>query len=763
MFDYVLYCILPKDPHQFLIYIVILIAGVMVCAGVWVGARRWYIRPYRLNALASSSDGAWFQAKLALTFSCFVLVPCAVTALFGIALVQHSVDAWFHKQVGTAIDDSQHVAQAYLSEHKKSVHALTAIMMRALEEFFHERSYVLWSELQNNSVMLQNFLTVYEKLHQVQAMLFTNTEELPPMMRTPWQKRQNSSACHVLAHSALAYNILLQTLSAEEVKQAEENGNRAILDDQGEGVFCVMPLRGVTLVAAPGQTLHLLVWRSIDSSVVQKIDFSRQAAAAYRMTVTHQNELGIQFRALFLLIVIVLLIIALATGLILARRIMEPVSSLIQGAQAVRLGHIEPIPADTLRATKDLRNLMHTFNAMVREMVDKKAALQQLNHQLNERTALMQSVLEAVSSGVLSVGDHGLIHMGNKRACDLLYVRHDVHNRRLDECAPELVSLAARAADQPNGVHQQDCVVHRLGHHATLRVYARAYGQHGHVVLTFDDITAVIQAQQKLAWQDVAQRVAHEIKNPLTPIVLSAQRLGRRYGKHLHHLPEGDAIFHDCVSTIVHQAGMIQNLIKEFADFASLPAPKMRTFAWHDGVAQSVRWYQQAYADIIFRLDLEHVWIHADRQQMEQVLINMLKNAVESIHERWAPKEADVPLTTAMPDLFAGEDASSPAIQDKLAHGHVVISLTHHNGQGILVVRDNGVGLPQTWQAPTAYHTTKSYGTGLGLAIVQKILSDHGGLFSLAPGPRGQGAVACVTVPALSNTDQDLQEKRDEA
>jgi two-component system nitrogen regulation sensor histidine kinase NtrY len=360
---------------------------------------------------------------------------------------------------------------------------------------------------------------------------------------------------------------------------------------------------------------------------------------------------------------------------------------------------------------------MNIFNTMSSEVGAQTKALNKANAHLHNRNLFIESVLEGISSGVFSLTPDTTITFFNSHAQNFFPKAHPLNESSLLAIAPEFDGLLKKALSNSKIVHNDQIALIRNNHVRTFQVHIQFLATSDTVVVTMDDISALISAQKKSAWSDVACRIAHEVKNPLTPIALSAERLRRRYIKEIKNEPE---IFHDCIDTIIRQVHHIGDLISEFSDFARLPQPILKDTDLNSLVTQLVVLHQQAYPLIQFTYSPAPIIAHCDTQQIEQVLTNIFKNAIESIHE------------TLKKD------------------GEIVVSYTENDHWLMISIQDNGAGLSMDKALVLCepYQTTKAEGMGLGLAIVQKIIDDHGGLFSIQPnGPNQPGAIITISLP----------------
>src|SRR5690349_20789304 len=420
-------------------------------------------------------------------------------------------------------------------------------------------------------------------------------------------------------------------------------------------------------------------------------------------------------------IALLMLLAAVWLAILFASRLTAPIGGLMAAAERVRGGdlaaRVEEGPLND-----ELGQLARSFNRMASQIEQQRGELIDANKELDTRRRLTDAVLAGVSAGVLSVDGTGIITRTNRSALELLSLPEDgVLERRLTEVMPELAPLVEQAAERPDRVTQGQVEILQGGTRRILLVRISAASDAGSVV-TFDDVTDLMSAQRMAAWGDVARRIAHEIKNPLTPIQLSAERLKRRYLKQIKDDPETFSI---CTDTIIRQVGDIGRMVDEFSSFARMPRPTVKPEDAKELCQQALFLQRSGNPEIRYVSTLpDHaVPLVCDRRQVGQVLTNILKNSAEAIEGR-----------------------DPPASGESLPAGEIVLSL-HDEGPVVrIVVEDNGKGLPKTGRERLTepYMTTRSKGTGLGLAIVKKIMEDHGGLLTLDDREGGGARISLV-------------------
>jgi len=697
---------IPQDAVMGLIVIdlaLVLLMGVTV-AGVLV--RLWSQRRAGLV-------GARLHIKLVSLFAMIAVVPAIIVVALAAVFFNTQVQAWFNDRVRTAVENSVIVADAYLNEHKRAILADAAAMADDLT-----RS---WPRFPAD-------LPLVERAVQIQAAL----RSLPEAIVFDGNRQ-------IIARAGLTNNLELDFPSAAAIEQADHD---TIIVLTGEASDRVRAL--VALDTEP--RAYLYVGRYIDANVLPHINRTQQAAQAYTDLASGRTEVLLKFATIFVIVALLLLLIAVSVGLGFANRMSRPITRLVRGTELVRLGNLG-VRIDEEGGSDEFGMLTRAFNRMTRQLDEQRSELIEANRQLEDRRRFTEAVLAGVSAGVVGLDRDGRVNLPNRSATTLLNVEMgELAGRPFAEAVPEMAAPMVRALANPSRLVEDDVTLTAGGESRTLHVRIAAERDSRDAVIgfvvTFDDMTELLAAQRKAAWADVARRIAHEIKNPLTPIQLSAERLKRKYAGEIQSDRE---TFEQCTETIVRQVGDIGRMVDEFSAYARMPNP---VFANADLVAlcrQAVVLQRQAHPDIQFAMDLPDRSLKAvcDSGLLTQALTNLLRNAIEAIEGR-----------TAAPD------------QGPLPAGAVTVSLRAIEGDVVLAVEDNGRGLPssQRDRLTEPYVTTRAKGTGLGLAIVKRIMEQHGGDLRLADREiadeqasdawAGRGARVSLVFPIRSDSRQ---------
>jgi two-component system nitrogen regulation sensor histidine kinase NtrY len=646
---------------------------------------------HRKNAAGSN-----LHVRLVFLFSIVAVTPAIMVSVFSALYLNFAIQEWFNDRVRTAIEESRVVAHAYLDEHRQSIRADALAMANDINRA--------------GPVMALN-PRQFSQMLSAQAAL----RKLPEALVV-------DSDGKIVAQSQY-YSVFFDSFSLPPAKLQEANseGFALLASEQDDRVRAVVKLERFV-------DAYLVVGRPIEARITDHIDRTEYVANQYKNIDENREGIQITFVMIFGVVSLLLLLAAIWFALMVATRIARPVGNLIVAAERIGKGDLTARVASSA-SSDEIGTLSRAFNRMTSQLEGQQLGLIEANRQIDERRRFTETVLAGVSSGVVGLDREGRINLPNRSASDLLSMELDhLLNSPLAEIVPEMAPLIADAMARPDRLHQAEIQLHRKGvtHTFLVRIGAERLGDDiiGYVA-TFDDITELQTAQRKAAWADIARRIAHEIKNPLTPIQLSAERLKRKYLKEIQSDP---ATFATCTETIVRQVEDIGRMVDEFSSFARMPQPVMQPENAGDVCRQALFLESNRYPDIGFETDLPDrpVSLRCDARQIGRALTNLLKNAAESISER------------------------KPDDGGALSKGRIRLRLTEKEGadgrQVAIEVIDNGRGLPKEHRERLTepYVTSREKGTGLGLAIVKKIMEEHGGTLSLGDA-EGGGAVVTLT------------------
>jgi two-component system, NtrC family, nitrogen regulation sensor histidine kinase NtrY len=624
--------------------------------------------------------GSRLQIRLVVLFSLIAVMPTIIVAGFSYLFFSFGVESWFSDRVRTAITESLAVAEAYLHEHQQAIRADVLAMANDLN-----RDSV---QLALNPQHLQQVVSAQAALRGLtEAMVFDR-------------------AGHMLARSSLSFTLGFEPVPDDAIHLADTGDVAIMTNDSDDRVRALVRLNQFGDV-------YLYVGRFIEPRVLNHMEETQRAAASYEQMEGQRSGFQITFALIFMMVAMLFLVAAVAIGIHFAAQFAGPISRLITAAEQVRGGDLA---ARVPEGEKDdeLASLSRAFNRMTYQIESQQRELREANRQLDERRRFTETVLTGVSAGVIGLDSLGRVNLPNRSASALLGADlEQAIGQDLAEVAPEMTGLLDEAERRPDRLAQSQVELIRGNSTRTLlvRIAAEYNGRDiSGFIVTFDDITELLSAQRKAAWADIARRIAHEIKNPLTPIQLAAERLRRRYLKEIKNDVETFTI---CTDTIIRHVGDIGRMIDEFSSFARMPTPVLKPENLVEIVHRAVFLQRTAHPEIVFApvFPESPVAVNCDARLVGQALINIVKNAIESIETRRA------------------EDSASPA-------GCIRVSVADEDGQAAVIIEDNGKGLPQHGreQLTEPYVTTRTKGTGLGLAIVKKIMEDHNGELVLEDG-----------------------------
>jgi two-component system nitrogen regulation sensor histidine kinase NtrY len=486
--------------------------------------------------------------------------------------------------------------------------------------------------------------------------------------------------------------------------------------------------------------MYLYVARLLDPQVVQQLRATQESAGEYATLEARRLGIQIAFALMFAVIALIVLLSSAWIGLDFANRLVAPIRRLIGAANVVSTGNLD-VQVPVRRGEGDLAHLGETFNKMTQELRTQHQDIVRARDVIDSRRRFTEAVLAGASAGVIGVNASGEVSILNRSAERLVgRTESDALGRPLVEVAPELAEIFQSARNGNQRLVQRQVTVTRGGQERNYSVRVTSEqateAEHGYVI-TIDDITELVLAQRSSAWADIARRIAHEIKNPLTPIQLSAERLRRKYGKSIVDDP---AVFEQCTETIVRQVDDIKRMVDEFSRFARMPKADIADEDAADTVRQVVFLLRVGHPDIDIAVELaaEAMPARFDRRLISQALTNIIKNATEAIG--------------AVPPV-------------ELDRGRIIVSARRDGKEIIIDVVDNGIGLPKENRARLLepYVTTREKGTGLGLAIVGRILEEHGGRLELRdasekiPGARGAWMLLRFGAEPLAATAAPLE------
>ena len=665
------------DPNTIIVLlnvdlVLLLLLGALVA---WRLVRLWIAR-------RQGFAGARLQGRMVGMFSVVAVAPAIIVAVFSATFFNLGIQDWFSDRVRTALERSLAVSEAYLSDHRSFIRA--------------------------------DILSMVAVLNRQPPALFDSPEALNRIIDVLVVERSLAEAIitrgdgKVVARSQLSFVLEFDPIENAALRRAAEGEVVIMTSDASDRVRALARIDA--MIGA-----YLYVGRFVDSAVLNHMTRLTNAVSEYQNLESRRSGIQITFTLLYVTVALMLLLAAVWLGLMFSNWLIGPISALVGATQRVRDGDLT-VRVDEGPDGDEIAVLSRAFNRMTGQLEEQRAELIDANEQIDNRRRFTEAVLYGVSAGVIGLDDVGRIFLPNRSALELLNCEADtLIGQRLETAMPEMAELLASLRQTHRSLIQGHVSLVRGGHARELlvRIGVQGGGSGGYVV-TFDDVTDLVRAQRVVAYTDVARRVAHEIKNPLTPIQLAAERLRRKFAD---DVDDAEQVFDTCVDTIVRQVKAIRGMVDEFSDYARLPMPEFADEDLAVLVAEAVALQCMAHPEITFNTAVPDgdVIIHCDGSQASQAMTNLLQNAIDAIAER----------------VVEGDE--------RLAPGRIDVTIDDSEVEHLVVmVADNGRGLPddlsQRARLTEPYVTTREVGTGLGLAIVKKIMEDHRGEVVLAEG-----------------------------
>ena len=658
-----------------------------------------------VQARRTGRAAARLHVRIVGIFSLIAAAPAILVAIVASVTLDRGLDRLFSTRTRLAIENSLIVAEAYLRDHAQIVRS--DIMVMGYDIARNK------SVFDQDSDKLRQFLTFQAQVRGLAAAIVLDKE------------------LKVIARADLNINQTFALPPRDALPLIGRKEPQVVLLPDANYVAAVVKLDQY-------EDFYLYLTRLLDPRVVPQLQATRASATEYAALETRRAGVQVAFALMYTVIALTVLLSAVWIGLNFANRLVAPIRRLIGAANAVSTGNLY-VRVPVRQAEGDLAQLGETFNRMTQELRTQRDDIMQAHDLIDSRRRFTEAVLAGASAGVIGVDGYGAVSILNRSAEKLIgCTEGEALGRPLAEALPELADFMAAAR---SGSRTQDQItISRNGRERNLsvRVTSEQAGdsERGYVV-TLDDITELVAAQRTSAWADVARRIAHEIKNPLTPIQLSAERLRRKYGKMIE---DDRGVFEQCTDTIVRQVEDIRRMVDEFSHFARMPKPVMAAEDVADVVRQTVFLMRvgNSEIDIDTKIGEDLMPARFDRRLISQALTNIIKNATEAI--------AAVP-------------------HEELGKGTIRVFAAREGDDVVIDVIDNGIGLPKSNRSRLLepYVTTREKGTGLGLAIVGRIIEEHGGSIELRDAsekiPGQRGAWVRIRFAAAGKAEQSQSEQ----
>ena len=656
--------------------IILLLVGIIV-------RELWQVAQARRRGRAA----ARLHVQIVGLFSVIAVLPAVLVAIVANVTIDRGFDRLFSGPTREVIQNSLTVARAYLYEHAELIRGDILGMANDISHArpLYDQDRGTFRELLTASAASRNLPG---------AMLIDKDRNILESAQTGIRQ---------------AFTVPPQDFLSN-VKETEPEIS---VFPEGNYVAAVIRLRAFN-------DTFLYVARLLDPHVVAQVNETQASVAEYAELESRRLGMQVSLALMFAVIGLTILMASVLIGLNFANWLVTPIRRLMSAANIVSTGDLH-VQVPVYKSEGDLAQLGETFNKMTQELRSQRDELVNASDLIDSRRRFIEAVLSSASAGIIGVDASGSVGILNRSAEKLIgHAESETLGHPLSDVLPELDDMMKTAREGTQRLVQGQITILRDGHERNLsvRVSAEQTSQSREsYIITLDDITELVSAQRTSAWADVARRIAHEIKNPLTPIQLSAERIRRKFGK---VITEDKAIFEQCTDTIVRQVDDIRRMVDEFSRFARMPKPVIEGEDVADTVRQAVFLMRVGHPDIDIEAEIKQdpLRAHFDRRLISQALTNIIKNAAEAIE-------------------------AVPA--EELGKGRIDVIAARENDDILIDVVDNGIGLPKVARARLLepYVTTREKGTGLGLAIVGRVLEDHGGRIELhdaaeiRPGQRG--------------------------
>ncbi len=633
-------------------------------------------------ALSPMGGKGRLHVRLVALFSMIASVPVLLMVIFASLLFQYGVEFWYSDRARNMFENSNKLAQTYYSEKQERIVKETELMSSDLA--FSLQAAPIDSKAFNQNFAYQVYM---RELSEAAIVRFSG-------------KASSQSLALVNPYDRPTDNWVPRSV-VDQLRASK----RTVFQDSGERMQAITPLPG-------SKDVYVYAARVSDPKALAQLNRFKNVLRNYNELVEQSRRLQLQFNAALLAVSLLIVGAAVWVALNVADRLVKPVGELVGAAQRVTAGDLSARVANT-GARDEVGLLTRAFNRMTGRLEAQRAELVDATDLIDKRRAFIEAVLAGVTAGVIAVSESRHVRILNRSARELLGI-DDIVGQPLASYAPELDAFVK------SGEREALIQLESDGESLTLAVKI-SKDELGHV-LTFDDITAQLNDQRQAAWADVARRIAHEIKNPLTPIQLAAERLKRRFAKEIESDP---TTFERLIDTIIRQVGDLRRMVDEFSSFARMPKPVFREEALIDICRQSVFLHEVAHPSIQFEVitDDPALSMLCDRRQLGQALTNLVKNSIEAIDVKETPEKGLVTVTVK----------------------------TEGEGGVTIAVEDNGIGLPKERdRLAEPYMTTRARGTGLGLAIVKKIVEEHGGQLTFEDRTGGGTRIVMHLQPSMA-------------
>lgn len=721
------------------------------------------------------------QRRMTLLFSLLSIIPSIFMSIFAAIFFHNGIESWLNDTNKKVLQESLTVAESYIQEHKFEIVRRGLSIAKVMEFTLGNQFYNLYEakDTENFKISMNSLLD----LESIQAAILYDEN------------------CNIIFASESNPSLLLEKINKEDFQDVIKHSGKLLKKDQAHLITAI------TLMKFRDQNFFLLIQRKADKNIVAHIGKTRQAFLDFKMLCDERLFLEVTFVMIFMIMVVLLLFAAMGIAISFSGNIIRPVANLIDVAEQISKGNLKIKVDNDENDYEEMNILIETFNEMINQLYSQQQELENKNLELKEKQQFTQTVLSGTSSGIISIDKFLFINIWNTTAENLLSIKLNT-KIKIDQIIPE-IKLILENAKNENQIFDTK-IQYQINQQQRMFIIKAMYiSTVDGYVITIDDVTNLLIAQRKAMWSDIARRVAHEIKNPLTPIQLSAERLRRKYSNQILYEKEK---FSELIDVIVRQVGDIKRLTDEFTMFARLPSPILKKINVIKVCEQACILMQQTDDNI--KIFIDHakninvnnfeIYINVDERLIHQVLINVVKNAIiahqssnqhiidlcknrnnvdvndqsmdgndqsisdynldideknfedinsqnQNLNDEKKNKNIDQNLSNTKQNTKRNANQNSNKNAKQNDYKFVKIYFEIQNNKLNIFIEDNGPGLPNIDNSKLTepYFSMSNGGSGLGLAIVKKIIEDHHGNITITNNLRGKGAICTITLPGL--------------
>ncbi|MEM6603087.1 MAG: ATP-binding protein [Pseudomonadota bacterium] len=652
-------------------------------------------------------DGSRFRYRLVVVFTLAALLPALMVAAFSAVTFKKAADGWFEAGVENAIYNAEAVSEAYIEEHNSNIKADSFATLSDLKGILSQRSFAVQDLLKQ-----MRFQLLLRDLEQL--ILYNENGQIIVFVQSPRIKVRKPPS----------------QLPMNDILQIKRDFPLTALDRDLMHVYALLPLN------VSGRKFILRTDRRVNAKAVEFQKKTQNAVGTYDILKSRKRAAELGFALIYISFGLAAVTFMVYAGMFFATQMTRPLEKLTRTVQLLERGDPHARMPEPKYQHDEIDRLIVAFNRMATTLAEREDELIESNKRLNARRRLNEAVLAGVSSGVIGISREGSIRLINDSAAKILNISYDLGH--LKEISAEFYTQTKLFLDDESKVPEFDYTYTTPQGEArylhvklsACNVVTASQERQIDIVITFDDVTELVKAQSMAAWRDVARRIAHEIKNPLTPISLSVERIKRKWGK---NIVESKDLFDECTDTILRQVDHIRQTADSFSGFAKTPTPIKCDLNVVQILRDVIFLEQMRCPEVTYLLEADEnvVTICADERLLSQAIINIMKNSAEAIK------------------------------QSGCERGEILAEIHVQKNQCHIQIRDNGTGLPEhipSYKLFEPYVTEREEGTGLGLAITAKIITDHGGRISLAPRQDARGAVTTLILPLVADKEMLVSE-----